>query len=97
MTIRLSRAARADLERLQVFLASRHVDSAQRAIFEISRGIDSLASFPDRGTPVGRAGLRDLYVPFGRSAYVIRFRHNPLNGVTTIARIWHAREARPQA
>ncbi|WP_398479940.1 type II toxin-antitoxin system RelE/ParE family toxin [Tardiphaga sp.] len=95
MTIRLSRAALADLERLQSFLADRNANAAQRAIFEIIRGIDSLTSFPGRGTPAGHAGLRDLWVPFGRSAYLIRFSHNAVTGETTIARIWHAREARP--
>ncbi len=53
-----------------------------------------LVEFPDRGRPSGVSGLRDLIVPFGQSAYVMRFEHDSEQQRIVIVRIWHGREAR---
>ena len=52
------------------------------------------AVFPGRGRASGIVGLRELVVPFGRSAYVVRFAHDPQRQEIVIVRIWHGREAR---
>ena len=90
----VSPAAVADLDRLRIFLSNKNDRAAQRAIAGIVRAIDSLALFPERGRPSGIAGVRELIVPFGRSAYIVRFAHDPLRREIIILRVWHGREAR---
>jgi plasmid stabilization system protein ParE len=90
----VSRAAAADLARLRAFVADKNPSAAQHAISGIVQAIDSLTAFPDRGRPSGVAGLRELVVPFGRSAYVVRFAHDPQRQEIVIVRLWHGREAR---
>jgi plasmid stabilization system protein ParE len=91
----ISGEATADLARLREFLADRNPAAAQRATTTIAQGIDSLAAYPDRATPSDAEGLRELIVPFGRSAYVIRFMHDLQQEEIVIVRIWHGRETRP--
>ena len=76
MRLIVSKSATADLLRLHSFLAELSPDAAQRALSVIVRAIDSLDLFPDRGRPSAVAGTRELIVPFGRSAYVVRFAHD---------------------
>jgi toxin ParE1/3/4 len=90
----ISRAAAADFERLRLFLTGKNPAATQRAIAGLIEAIDSLAVFPDRSKPSGVSGLRDLIVPFGRSAYVVRFEHDTQRQRIVIVRIWHGREAR---
>jgi plasmid stabilization system protein ParE len=92
----VSRAAAADLLRLQAFLAETNPNAAQRAVSAIIRAIDSLDVFPDRGKLSPVAGARELIVPFGRSAYVIRFFHDVEQEEIVILRVWHSRESREQ-
>lgn len=66
-----------------------------RAAEEIAKGIEALAEFPDRGRPMLRSGRRELFVPFGRDAYVIQYR--VFSQVVFVARIFHSRENRPLA
>jgi plasmid stabilization system protein ParE len=40
------------------------------------------------------AGARELIVPFGRSAYVVRYIHLERINEVIILRIWHGREDR---
>ncbi len=86
--------AAADIERLHEFLADKNPDAAQRAVAVLARGIQSLDTFPDRGRPAGTPGTRELIVPFGRSAYVIRYAHLVQQEEVVIVRIWHGREQR---
>lgn len=94
MKLDILHAAAADLERLRLFLADKNPAATQRAIAALIEAIDSLAAFPDRGRASGISGLRDLIVPFGRSAYVVRFEHDAQRQRIIIVRIWHGREAR---
>jgi plasmid stabilization system protein ParE len=59
----------------------------------IDSGADSLEAFPELGRPMGDdTGRRELFVPFGAGAYVLRYRihHN----TAVIIRAWHSREER---
>lgn len=94
MKLVISPAAAADIERLRLFLADKNPAAAQRAIASLIEAIDSLPSFPDRSKPSSVPGLRDLIVPFGHSAYVMRFEHDSEQQRIVIVRIWHGREAR---
>jgi plasmid stabilization system protein ParE len=49
---------------------------------------------PERGRPAEKAGYRELVAPFGRGAYVIRYRIDYGRDTVVIARIWHGREQR---
>lgn len=95
MKLIVSRAAAADLQRLRAFLFEKDPPAAQRAVSGIVRAIDSLDLFPDRGRPSEVSGVRELVVPFGRSAYIVRFAHDPQREEVVILRIWHGREDRP--
>ena len=53
-----------------------------------------LEVFPDRGRASGIPGIRELIVPFGRSAYVVRYFRSARFDAVTILRIWHGREDR---
>lgn len=94
MKLIISRTALADLERLQVFLSDKNPDAAQRVIETLGRVMQSLDMFPERGRPSGLAGARELVVPFGRSAYVLRYSPRPDADEIIILRIWHGREQR---
>lgn len=94
MKLVVSRAAAADLERLRVFLSEKNPTAALRAITSLVQAINSLAAFPHRGRASGIAGLRELIVPFGGAAYVVRFAHDSQQQEIVIVRVWHGREAR---
>jgi toxin ParE1/3/4 len=90
----VSRAAAADLKRLHAFLADKDAAAARRAVDALIAAIQSLEAFPDRGRSSGIPGARELIVPFGRSAYVLRYFRSPRIGSVVVLRIWHGREAR---
>jgi plasmid stabilization system protein ParE len=50
--------------------------------------------FPGRGRPSGIPDIRELAVPVGRSAYLIRYAYVQRRKAVVILRIWHGREAR---
>ena len=94
MKLIVSDDAAADLARLREFLADKNPGAARRAVSSIVQAIDSLAVYPDRGRPSGVEGLRDLIVPFARSAYIVRFAYDPQRQEVVVVRVWHSREAR---
>jgi len=53
----------------------------------------SLRGAPERGRPVA-GGIRELIVPFGRAAYIIRYHLDEAKHTILITRIWHSREHR---
>jgi plasmid stabilization system protein ParE len=60
----------------------------------IDEGLQMLLDMPLIGPPVaGQPGMRQLIVPFGRSAYVLRYRVEA--DTLVVVRVWHAREDRP--
>jgi plasmid stabilization system protein ParE len=89
----VSQAAQADLLRLHAFLTHKNPDAAQRAVSAIVRAIDSLDLFPDRGKPSAVASARELIVPFGQSAYVVRYVHDAEREELVVLRVWHSRES----
>ncbi len=62
----------------------------------IGQAIDTLADLPGRGKPVGAeaGGLRELIVPFGRSAYIVRYGWTVGADELVVVRIRHSREGR---
>jgi plasmid stabilization system protein ParE len=53
-----------------------------------------LIEFPQRGRPIGVMGIRELAIPFGRSAYVLRYFYSAGGDSIVILHIWHGRERR---
>ena len=94
MKLIVSLEAAADLNRLRAFLADKNPDAAQRAATSLIQAIQMLDMFPDRGRPTGVEGVRELIVPFGSSAYVLRYAHLPDTDEVIVLRIWHGREQR---
>ena len=89
-----SKEATSDLERLRAFLSGGHPDAARRAVAAIANAVRSLEVFPARGRPSGTGETRELIVPFGHSAYILRYAHLIESDEVVILRIWHGREER---
>ena len=94
MKLVVSRGAVADLVRLRMFLAGKNELAAQKAVAVLDEAMKSLLELPDRGRPTGQSGARDLIVPFGRSAYLVRYIHRAENDEIVVLRLWHGRESR---
>ena len=90
--VRLSVAAKGDLDRLTDFLAERSETAAVRASKAIADAVLSLGEFAERGRPGKRAGWRELVVRFGGAAYIIQYKAEP--DAVFVARIFHSRERR---
>jgi plasmid stabilization system protein ParE len=85
--------ARDDTERLYRFLVGKNPLVAAKAMRLILDGAERLRDFPELGRPMDDdTGRRELFLPFGASAYVLRYR---ADGATlAIIRVWHGREGR---
>ena len=94
MKLVVARGASADLERLHDFLADKDQAAAQHAISLLVEAVESLAIFPNRGRRSGVSNIRELIIPFGQSAYVLRYAYSAKADEVTVLRIWHGREAR---
>jgi plasmid stabilization system protein ParE len=94
VSVVVSAPAAVDIERLGAFLADKNPDAARRAVAILTRAIDSLTTHPERGRPAGAGGMRELVVPFGQSAYIVRYAYDANRDEVVIIRIWHGREAR---
>ena len=94
MRLIVSRAALVDIERLHEFLVEKNPAAAQRAVAVLDHAMRTLDIFPERGRPTGTPGVRELIVPFGRSAYVLRYAHSAEADEAVILCIWHGREQR---
>jgi plasmid stabilization system protein ParE len=83
-----------DLERLRGFLNDQNPEASRRAAAVIMRALETLEEFPKRGTPSRRSGLRELVIPFGQAAYIVRYALDVAMSELIILRVWHGREER---
>jgi plasmid stabilization system protein ParE len=90
-SIIVSPRAGKDAERLDQRLMEYGPAIAARFGDLLERTILNLAEHPSRGRPVGPT-TREVNIPFGQSAYIVRYRVSA-NSVT-ITRIWHGLERR---
>ena len=83
----------ADLERLFLFLKDKSLTAAQRAARLIQSGANILKDQPQMGRLMeDNTNRRELFLPFGSSAYVLRYK---LDGeIVVIIRVWHGKEVR---
>jgi plasmid stabilization system protein ParE len=87
-------AALDDLKRLHLFLNERSPLAAGRAALSIVQAIDALREFPERGRPSTTGSLREFVIPFGHSAYLVRYAVLRDREELVILRVWHSRENR---
>ena len=93
MKVRWLPEAWQDTQRLYDFLLDQDPSAAGRAVDALLGGADRLAEMPEIGKPMGDdTGRRELYLPFGVGAYVLRYKIDRENVV--IIRVWHSREHR---
>jgi len=93
MKLRWLPASLHDIERLYAFLIDKDSDAAARAMETILIGASKLQDMPELGKPINDdTGRRELYLPFGAGAFVLRYK---LDGeAVVIIRVWHSRENR---
>ena len=93
MTVSWLPEARDDILRLYEFLVTRDPEAARRAIHAIRFGAERLLNTPEIGRPLSDGtGRRELFIPFGAGAYVLRYRLHA--DTVVVIRVWHSREAR---
>ncbi len=93
MTVSWLPEARDDILRLYEFLVARDPKAARRAIRAMRFGAGRLLDTPEVGRPLSDGtGRRELFVPFGAGAYVLRYRVHA--DTVVVIRVWHIREAR---
>ena len=82
-----------DVYRLDEFLRSKNEASANSVSLLLDAAVARLERFPKLGKPLGdHAPFRELTVPFGGGAYVVRYRSSGSDVV--VVRVWHSRERR---
>jgi plasmid stabilization system protein ParE len=85
--------AQTDIQRLYNFLRARDPRAAERAIRAMQLGAQRLLAFPHLGRRMDdETERRELSVPFGAGAYVLRYRMH--DETIAVLRVWHSREAR---
>lgn len=85
--------ARADVQRLFDFLVETSPSTAAAALRAIRGGAARLAEHPRIGRRIDdETERRELVLPFGAGAYVVRYRIE--HETIVILRVWHGREDR---
>ena len=87
-------AAQQDFDWLADFLLSKSQNAGERAKATIWSAIGDLDTFSDRGTlaDMPAEGMRELFIPFGRHAYVVQYVVGAHQ--VTVLRIFHSLEER---
>lgn len=82
-----------DISRLHEFLVEKNTHAAKRMVNVLLEGSQQLLEHPEIGKPMGdQLQRRELFLPFGASSYVLRYRLDKDNVI--IIRVWHSRELR---
>jgi plasmid stabilization system protein ParE len=85
-----------DFARIAIFLDSIAPNLKERAISEIIKGVDVLRTFPEitafcPDEPYKH--MRELKIPFGKSAYLVLYEYDKSLDEVIIATIRHAKES----
>jgi plasmid stabilization system protein ParE len=85
--------AQTDVRRLYDFPLGEAPSAAERAIRAIQLGAGKVLEFPRIGRPMeDETERRELFIPFGAGAYVLRYRIHA--DAIVIVRVWHSRQER---
>ena len=83
-----------DIERLHAFLYKKDISVARQAAYVIFQAASLLETSPRIGRPMpDETARRELIIPFGSGAYILRYVLETDNTVVVI-RVWHSRENR---
>ena len=95
MNVKFLPEALEDVERLYEFLLVKNPLAAQKAMLAIDEGVVMLTDDPKLGRPIEfRPTYRELFVPFGRDAYILRYRIEERTNSLIVFRVWHSKEKR---
>lgn len=85
-----------DIDRLYKFLIDAgNPLAAQKAMLALDEGVQMLQESPHLGVEMEHdPAYRQLYIPFGKRAYVLRHRIDTENDTLVVVRVWHSREQR---
>jgi len=84
-----------DIDRLYNFLSPKNPIAAQKAMLAIDEGLEMLRENPFIGLQMqDNPDYQELFVPFGKSAYVLRYRIHQATDELVVVRVWHGRESR---
>jgi plasmid stabilization system protein ParE len=92
--ILLSSEAISDLRRIRDFLASNNPAAAMRAMDRIWSALGRVEQMPHMGKPTNDLKIRQIVVPFGSGAYVVRYLFDDVEDAVLVTRLWHSREKR---
>jgi len=82
-----------DIDRFRAFLHSKDPKASQQVAYVIYNSAKRLESSPEIGRPMlDDTKRRELIIPFGAGAYVMRYVFE--NDNVYVLRIWHNREKR---
>ncbi|MGZ8096642.1 MAG: type II toxin-antitoxin system RelE/ParE family toxin [Methylosarcina sp.] len=87
-----SPAAREDLIRLRQFIEPHSREAARRAAQSLKKAASLITQHPGMGMRLEGRQDRELFVPFGRCGYVMRYRLD--ENAIVILKIWHGKEER---
>lgn len=90
-SVELTRRARLDLARLDLWLTLRDPQAAVQVADLLGTAFDSLMTYPLRGRRLNETA-RELTIPFGQAGYILRY--DVLGQRVFITRIWHSLENR---
>lgn len=83
-----------DQKRCIDFLRHVNPNAAIRAANLIADGAENLENFPGRCPCIDEKGCRELFIQFGKGAYVLRY--IVAGNTVKILRVWHAKELRTE-
>ena len=90
-TVLVSLRAAKDVDRLDLSLTALNPRAGAHLGDLLEQAIANLADYPLRGRPAS-ATTREINIPFGQGAYIIRYRVS--GDRVTVTRIWHSLEQR---
>ena len=89
--------AELDIDRLYEFLILENPLAAKEAMLAIDRGSQMLEEFPELGKLMEDfSNKRELFIPYGKSVYVLRYCIDTENKKIVVLRVWHGREKRKE-
>src|SRR5664279_5242282 len=91
-TLIWSPAAQADLIRLRQFIEPHNPEAARNAAQSLKKAASIIIQHPGIGVRLEGRQDRELFVPFGKRGYVIRYRL--ADDAIVILKVWHSREDR---
>lgn len=89
--------AELDIDCLYDFLILENPLATKEAMLAIDSGSQMLEKFPELGKPMeDNSERRELFIPYGKSVYVLRYRIDTENEMIVVLRVWHGREKRKE-